>query len=83
MPQRQEGPGRQRPGPHPAAPGGVDAAFDQRGDGEGVGHGEADIAEVEQRRMEGEAGVLQDRVQPLAVQPAAARPGRRGWTSPG
>ena len=56
-------PGGQRPGPDPARPGGVDPALDQRGDGEGVGHREADIAEVEHRRVEGEARVLQDRVE--------------------
>ena len=76
-------PGRQRPGPHPAAPGGIHAALDQGGDGEGEGDGEADIAGVEQRRVEGEAGVLQHRVHAPGRRPAAARPGRRGWRSPG
>ena len=66
--ERQRDPGRQRPGPHPARPGGVDPALDQRRDRERVGGREADIAEIEHRRMEGEAGVLQDRVQALAVE---------------
>jgi hypothetical protein len=65
---RQEHPGRQRPGPHPAAPGGVHPPLDQGGDGEGEGHREADVAEVEERRMEGEARVLQERVQVLPVE---------------
>ena len=48
------------------APGGIDPALDQRGDGEGKRHRKPDIAEVEERRMEGEAGVLQQRVQVVA-----------------
>ena len=63
----QQAPGGQRPGPHPASPGGIDAAFQQRGDGEGERDGEADIARVEHRRMEREAGVLQQRVHVAAV----------------
>ena len=53
-------------GLHPARPGGVGAAFDQRGDGEGEGHREADVAGVEEGRVEGERGVLQDRVEAAA-----------------
>ena len=56
---RQEDPGDQRPGPHEARPGGVDASADQRRRREGEDDREADIAEVEQRRMDREAGVLQ------------------------
>ena len=41
---------------------------DQRRDGEGERHREADIARVEEGRMEGERRVLQDRVQPLPVE---------------
>ncbi len=63
----QETPRRQRPGPHPARPGGIDAPFDQGRDGEGKGDREADIAEIEEGRMEGEAGVLQQRVEAFAV----------------
>ena len=66
--EREEHPGHQRPRPHPARPGGVDAAFDQRGDGEGERDREADIAEIEQRRMDGEAGVLQDRIEVAALE---------------
>ena len=67
MPSRQEGPGGKRPGSHPARPGGVDAAFDQRGDREGEADGKADIAEIEQRRVDGEADVLQHRVEVPAL----------------
>ena len=63
----QEHPGGERPGPDPARPGGVDPPLDQRGDGEGEGHREADIAEVEEGRVEGEARVLQQRVQVAPV----------------
>ena len=65
MPRVRKHPGGQRPGPHPARPGGVDAALDQGGDGEGEGDREADIAEIEQRRMDREADVLQHRVEVL------------------
>ncbi len=63
----EEHPGEQRPGADPARPGGVDAALDEGGDGEGIGHREADVAEIEERRVEGEAGVLQERVEVVAV----------------
>ena len=58
---------------------GIDAAFEQGGDGEGVGHREADIAEIEQRRMEGEAGILQQRIEAVAVGAAPATGARRDW----
>jgi hypothetical protein len=64
----QEHPGGQRPWPHPAGPGRVDASFDQRRDGKGEGNREADIAEIEQRRMDREADVLEDRVEVIAFQ---------------
>ena len=64
-------------GLHPARPGGVDATVDQGGDGEGERHREADIAGVEERRMEGERGVLQDRVQPLPVERRRIEPDER------
>ena len=43
-----------------------DAALDQGGDGEGEDHREADVAGVEERRVEGERGVLQQRVEAAA-----------------
>src|SRR5262245_13924450 len=55
-------PSGKRPWPRPARPSRGDAAVDQRGDGEGEGHREADIAGVEKRRVEGERGILQHRV---------------------
>ena len=81
----QEHPGEERPRPHPARPGGVDAALDQRGDGEGVGHREADVAEVEEGRVEGEAGVLEQRVEVVAVEGRVRQPdeGVRGQEDEG
>ena len=64
----QARPGCESPRAHPARPGPVHPAFQQGRDGEGERHREADIAEIEQRRMEGEAGVLQQRVQARAVE---------------
>ena len=54
-------------------------AFDQRGDREGEGDREADIAGVEERRMEGERGVLQHRVQALPVDRRGHQPQERDW----
>ena len=55
-------------GRDPARPGGIDAPLEQRGDREGEGHREADVAQVEHRRMDGHARVLQQRVQVAAVE---------------
>ena len=66
--EREEDPGQQRPRPHPARPGGIDAAVDERGDGEGERDREADIADIEQRRMNREARILQDRVEIAALE---------------
>ena len=54
-------------GLHPARPGGIDPAVDQRGDGEGEGNRKADIARIEKRRVEGERRILQDGVQAIAL----------------
>ena len=67
MPSRQTGPGGQRPGPHPARPGRIDAAFDQGRDRKGEADGKADIAEVKQRRMDGEPDILQHRIEVAAL----------------
>ena len=66
MPSVSEDPGDQRPGPHEARPDRIDAAADQRRRREGEDDREADIAEIKQRRMDGEAGVLQDRIEIVA-----------------
>jgi hypothetical protein len=60
----QKHPRRQCPGPHPTAPSCIDAALDQRGNL---------LAKVEKRRMEGQTGVLQKRVQILPVKRWQAR----------
>ena len=67
MPSGEEHPGDQRPWPHPARPGGIDAALDQGGDGEGERDREADIAEIEHRRMDREADILQHRIEIAAL----------------
>ena len=64
----EKAPGDEGEGPHEARPGRIDAAFDQRRNGERIGDREADIAEVEQRRMDRETGVLQDRVEVAALE---------------
>ena len=56
----------ERPRPDPARPGGIDPPLDERRHGEAEGDREADIAEIEERRMEGEAGILQHRIEPVA-----------------
>ena len=66
-PQRQEHPGTQYPRPHRAGEGRADVARQQRADREGECDGEPDIAGVKRRRVEGEAGVLQQRVEAVAV----------------
>ena len=67
-PERQAHPGAEHPRPHPARPGGVDAAFQQRRNREREGDREADIAEIKQRRMKGEARVLQDGIEVAALE---------------
>ena len=60
--ERQKRSGRERPGPDPRAQAASILPSIKRG-GEGEGDGEADIAKIEERRMHGEADVLQDRVE--------------------
>src|SRR5579862_1484432 len=59
----QAHPGAQYPGPHPSRPRRVDTAFEESGDRKGKRDRKTDIAEIEHRGMEGEARVLQDRVE--------------------
>ncbi len=58
----EKGPGGERPGSHPAPPGGIDPSLDEGSHREGEGNGEADIARIEDGRMEGEARILEQRV---------------------
>ena len=76
-PERQEDPGDERPRPYPARPGCVDAALEQRGDGKGERDREADIAEIEHRRMHGEADVLQHGVEVPALDRRIGQPQER------
>src|SRR6202030_174965 len=66
--ERQAHPGAEHPRPYPARPGRVDATFDESRNSEGERDREADITEVEHRRMEREAGVLQDRIEIAALE---------------
>ena len=88
----EQAPGGQRPGPHPARPGGVDAALDQGGHGQREHHRHADVAGVEERRVDRQRRVLQQRIERAALhrrrRPAAAagwrrRPCSRGRARPG
>jgi hypothetical protein len=64
---RQEGPAGQGPGPHPSPPRGPEAGvgppLDQGRHGQRETDRQPDIARIEQRRMEGQGRVLQQRVQ--------------------
>src|SRR6516164_10732616 len=60
---RQAHPGAKHPRTNPARPSRVDASLQQRGDRERECNRETDIAEVEERRMKSETGILQDRVE--------------------
>ena len=51
----------------PAQPQGIEPPLPEPGDNEGEGDGKADVAGVEQRRVQDEAGVLQQRVEVGAV----------------
>src|SRR3546814_4554677 len=53
--EREEDPGGEHPGPHRPRESCADVAGDERADREGKSDRDADIAEVERRRMEGEA----------------------------
>mmetsp|Transcript_68794 Transcript_68794/g.161818 ORF Transcript_68794/g.161818 Transcript_68794/m.161818 type:complete len:499 (+) Transcript_68794:746-2242(+) len=60
---RQRAPGGQHPGSRPARPARRQLVLQQRGHRKRKAHRKAHIAEVEQRRVGGHAGVLQQRVQ--------------------
>ena len=70
---------REHPRPHRPRQRRADLARDQRADREAERHRQADIAEVERRRMEGEAGVLEQGVEPPALRAAPGRAARTGW----
>jgi len=70
----ERNPCRQNPGPHPARPCGISPAFQQCRYGEAECHGKAYIAEVKQRRMEDEAGILQQRIQFGSIQRGRKQP---------
>jgi hypothetical protein len=75
--ERQEYPRPQHPGPHRAGKGRADIAGDERAYREGKSHRKPDIADVERRWMKGEAGILEQRVQPLPFRGRGAQPPER------
>src|SRR5262249_6780576 len=68
---REEYPRRENPRPHPARPAGVYAPFDQSGDRKRKRDRKTDIAQIQNWRMEDEAGILEQRIEFGAV--------RRRW----
>ena len=75
--ERQEDPARQHPGPHGAGQRRVDVPGQHRPDGQAEGDRQADIAEVEGRRVEGQARVLQQRVEAPALRRRRVEPRER------
>ena len=75
----QGNPGDQRPGPHETREDRVDAARNQSRRREGISDRKSDIAEIKQRRVDGEARILEERVQIIALRrrPGDAREGIR------
>ena len=67
-PDGQEHPSRQRPRPHPTRPSRVHPPLNQCGHCKGEGHRKADIAQIQEGRMKGQTGVLQQGVQVVAIQ---------------
>src|SRR3546814_20072594 len=65
--QRQEYPGSQHPGTHGARESRIDIERHQSAHGKGKGNRQADIAEIQRRRMKREAGVLQQRIEALYI----------------
>ena len=63
----QRQPGGERPRAGAAQPEGIEPPLPESGDDEGEGDGKADVAGIEQRRVQDEAGVLQQRVEVGAV----------------
>ena len=76
-PQREEDPRGQHPRPHRASERRADFAGQERRDRDAERDRQADIAEVERRRVEGQAGVLEQGVQPPALDRRRVEPRER------
>ena len=74
---REEQPREQGPLPDGVDPAGVEPPGEQRRDREGERDRDADVAEVEHRRMHHHAGVLQLRIEPVAVRRSERQPVER------
>ena len=73
----QKTPRRQNPRAQPFRPHRIDASFYQGRHRETKGQGKSDIAEIKKGRVKGEAGVLQNRVEPIAVHRNGVQPFKR------
>ena len=75
----QKEPGQERPAPNDGEPFRIQSPRNQRGDGKCKWNGGGDVAQIEVRRMNRHAGVLELRIHPAAVhrRPVEAREGIR------
>ena len=80
---REKEPRERGPWPRPARPARIEAAFEHGGHRKGERHGEADVADVQHRRVHGEREVLQQRIQVAAVRRAPASAARTDSRSAG
>ena len=71
---REKEPRERGPWPRPARPARIEAAFEHGGHRKGERHGEADITDVQHRRVHREREVLQHRVQVAAVRGCRRQP---------
>ena len=77
MPRVERYPGDQRPGPHETRKHRVDTARNQSRRRERVSDRKSDIAEIKQRRVDGEARILEERVQIIALRRRSGDAARR------
>ena len=83
MPSGEEAPGHERRAPGVAQPALTEATGDERGDAEHERHREADVPEVEDRRVERhEHVVLQQRVRARARRSGTVDSSRNGFAGP-
>ncbi|CDE46959.1 unknown [Sutterella sp. CAG:351] len=75
--EREKNPGRRSPRTHPAGPCDIETAAEERRDRESERHREAHITEIEKRRMEHHARILQKRIQVGAFRCRREEAGKR------
>ena len=74
---RERAPGHQHPRPHDARERFIDTPADERGRRKGKHDRKADIAEIKDRRMEGETGVLENGIEVVALDRRRIKPDER------